>query len=82
MSKAIKPIKPKKTLPQFLKEHGTTSKDFAEWLDQTEVGVCKKFQRGVTKTLRNDLIMFITELKGITIGIDGLDFITIKSKAK
>lgn len=69
-----------KTLPQFLKEHGTTSKDFAEWLGQTEVGICKKFQRGVTRSLQNDLVMFIAELKGITIGIDGLDFITLKRK--
>lgn len=66
-------------LNQFLKEQGTSSKDFAQYLDQTEVGICKKFKRGITQSLENDLVCFLLEQKGVKISIEGLVFKTIKA---
>lgn len=64
----------------LLKEQGTSSKEFAKWLGQSEPGICQKLKRPLTKTLANDLTCFLLEMKGVKVTFPGINFGKIAKK--
>ncbi len=61
-------------LAVFLKQQGTSSDEFANYLGMTTVGVCLKFKKGVDQSLENNLKCFLMDKRGVSFKIEGLRF--------
>ena len=62
-------------ITQVLKDQGATAQEFGEYLDKSPQVISYMFKQGIDKSLENNLKCFFAERKGITIKIDGIDFV-------
>lgn len=53
-----------------LKANGTTSKEFAAFIEMTEQGLCRKLKSGkLDRATENNLKMFLMEKRGIKLDV-------------
>jgi hypothetical protein len=67
---AAKTKKGKLDLKKVLRTHGSSQKDFAQWLGMTPEGLCIANKSGLSKALSCALHAYCAELRGISLKID------------
>lgn len=62
--------KNKFNLAKILRDHGSSQKDFAEWLGITPEGLSIASKNGLSKAYKEALKNFCAELRGVSLAID------------